>query len=549
MTVTDTEAPAEASSSAAHELRLPAPRPATGFAALVGTSDHKAVGRLWIATSLLFLLVAGIAGGLGSVERIDLEGLDVLDADAVTQTLSLHAVAGSFLFLLPLLLGVGTYVVPLQVGAATLAFPRAAAAAYWTYLVSGITVIAAFLADGGPGGSDLEAVDLFLAAMVVLLVSLTIAAVCVATTGLGLRAPGMGMHRTPLFTWANVVVAGLWVLTLPVLAGILVLSYVDLRYGPTFLGGAGGQGTEQVLVRIAWAWSQPSVYVFAVPVLGIIGDIVPVGARTRITRHRVAMGCIGAFAAFSFGAWAMPGFTPENSGDLPVEFVGTAAFVAFSFLVVLPLLAFAGLLADTLRRGAPRLLSPLVWATGSLLMLLAGAANGALVSIEPLDLIGTTATTAQIHYVLGAVLLGLFGGLAHWAPKIWGRLLPEPASSALAVGGLLGVVLLSLPDLVGGFLDQGVLLAGVTDDVGTVEALNVTSAIGGGVVILVVVGFLAVLVRAATGTADAADDPWEGHTLEWVTTSPPGPGNFTDLPVITSEAPVYDARHATEVGS
>lgn len=550
MTVTDTQAPApETTSGSDHAPALAAPRPATGFAAVVGTSDHKSIGRLWIATSLVFLLVAGVAGAVLGIERMDLSGFDVVEADTVSQVLSLHAVAGTFLFLVPLLLGLGIYLVPLQVGAATLAFPRAAAAAYWTYLISGVTVLAAFAADGGPGGTDLDAVDLFLAAMIALLLALTLAAVCVATTGLALRAPGMGLHRTPLFTWANVVAAGLWVLTLPVLAGLLLLSYVDLRYGPAFLGGTGSAGTEQVYLRLAWAWTQPSVYVYAIPVLGIIGDIVPVAARTRLTLHRVAMACIGAFAAFSFGAWAMPGFSPENTETLPIAFDNTVTFVAFAFLVVLPLVVFTGLVADTVRRGSIRLVSPLVWAGASLLMLLAGAANGALVSIDPLDLLATTANTAQIHYVLVAVLLGAFGGLAYWSPKLWGRGIAEGASNALAGLALVGTVLLSLPDLISGFLDQGGRLGGAADDQSAIEALNIASALGGVLLVLVALGFVALVVRAATGGPDAVDDPWQGHTLEWATTSPPPAGNFAELPPVTSEAPVYDARHAAEVAS
>lgn len=552
MTVTDTQAPApESTSGSAPSPALVAPQPARGFAAVVGASDHKSIGRLWIFTSLLFLLVAGVAGAVLGIERMDLSGFDVVEADTVAQVLSLHAVAGTFLFLVPLLLGLGIYVVPLQVGSATLAFPRAAAAAYWTYLISGVTVLASFAADGGPGGTDLDAVDLFLAAMIALLLALTLAAVCVATTGLALRAPGMGLHRTPLFTWANVVAAGLWVLTLPVLAGLLLLSYVDLRYGPAFLGGA---GTEQVYLRLAWAWTQPSVYVYAIPVLGIIGDIVPVAARTRLTLHRVAMACIGAFAAFSFGAWTMPGFSPENTEVLPIAFDNTATFVGFAFLVVLPLVVFTGLMADTVRRGSVRLVSPLVWAGASLVMLLAGAANGALVSIDPLDLLATTANTAQVHYVLGATVLGAFGGLAYWAPKLWGRTIAEGASTALAGLALVGTVLLSLPDLISGFLDQGGRLGGApgtasTGDQSAIEALNIASLLGGVLLVLVALGFVALVVRTATGDPDAVDDPWEGHTLEWATTSPPPAGNFAELPPVTSEAPVYDARHAAEVAS
>jgi len=335
MTVTETEAPPAAASAAP---ALEPPRPAVGFAALLGTGEHRTIGRLWIFTAFAFLLVAGVTGALVGVERIDTAGLgDVLDADVVGQVYSLHAVAGTFLFLLPLFLGIATAVVPGQVGAATVAFPRAAAAAYWTYLAAGAVLIASFVADGGPFGSDGEAVELFVASFLAVLVALVLAAICVASTTLALRTHGMGLHRAPLFAWSSLVTAAVTMLTLPVLAAVLVLVYVDLRYGETLL-----DGSEGVFGRIAWSWAQPNVYLFAIPVLGIVADVVPVAARTRLTRHRIAMGCIGAFGLFSFGAWAMPSITAE--GEASLRYVGEVPFYAFSFLVLLPVLALAGLL-------------------------------------------------------------------------------------------------------------------------------------------------------------------------------------------------------------
>lgn len=538
MTVTDTDAPSEVTSDTAPALTPP--EPATGFAALLGTGDHTTIGRLYIGTSFVFLLVAAATGMLLSIEKIDVSGIDVLDADVIVQLLSVFRVSSVFLFLVPLLLGLALCVVPRQVGAPTVAFPRAAAASYWTYLIGGGIVLASVIADGGPGGGDPDAVALFVAAMIMVLVALSLAAVCVATTGLALRTEGMSVRRTPLFTWANVVVAGLWILTLPVLAGVLLLAYVDLRYGPTLIGGG-----DQLLLRMAWVWSQPSNYVFVIPVLGIIADISPVAARTRFTQHRLAMGCIGAFAVFSFGAWAMPSWAPTTDGDPLLAYTNEVPFVAASFLVVVPILALAGLVADTVRKGTARVVSPLVWALAALVMLLAGAANGALVSIDPLDLVNTTAATAQIHYVLGAGMLGALGGLVYWSPVIFRRAFPELASTGLAGLGLVGTVLLCLPDLISGFVGQRSQLGGApgdasSGDVDAIEALNLVSTIGAAILALVAVGFLGLLVRTVGGK-DEVVDPWEGNTLEWATGD--------ELPEIMSEAPVYDARHAAEVAS
>lgn len=531
MTVTDTDAPSTVTSDAP---ALAPPRPATGFAALIGTGEHLRIGRLWIATSFLFLMVSAIAGVLVGVERIDTSGIDVLEADTVVQLVNLYPVAGVFLFLVPLLLGLAIAVVPAQIGSPSLAFPRAAAAAYWTYLVSGGIVLAAFIADGGPGGADTDAVALYLAGMIMVLASLSLAAVCVATTVLALRAPGMSLRRAPLFAWSNLLAASVWLLTLPVLAGILILAYVDTRYGPTFIGSG-----PSLHLRMAWVWSQPAVYAFAIPVLGIIGDVVPVAARTRLTQHRVAMGAIGGFAVFSFGAWALPSFPTSLDGEILRVYADEIPFIAFSILIVVPLLAFAGLLADTVRRGKIQLISPLAWSAAALLMLLAGALNGALVSIEPFDLINTTAETSMSHYVLAATMLGLFGGLAYWAPVLYGRAFPDGPSTALALGGLLGTVVLCLPDLISGFLGQLSLLGGADDNVDAIETLNVVSLVGGGLLGLVAVGFLLLLVgTAAKRGGEVVADPWDGHTLEW--------SSGEELVAISSEAPVYDARHRPE---
>lgn len=529
MTVTETQAPPAAGTTAP---ALQPPRPATGLAVVLGTGEHRTVGRLWIYTSFAYLVIAGIAGVLAGVEKVDTAGLgDVLGADVLPQTLSLHAVAGTFLFLLPLFIGIATHVVPAQVGAATVAFPRAAAAAYWTYLGAGAVLIASFVADGGPFGADSQAVELFVASLVAVLAALVLGTICVATTAVALRTSGMGLHRIPLFAWSTVVTGALVVLQLPVLAGVLILVYVDHRYGQTFLGGSDG-----VLDRIAWAWSQPSGYLFAIPVLGIVGDIVPVAARTRLTKHRIAQGAIGAFGALAFGAWAMPGFGPD--GAAPLHHVGDVPFYAFSILILFPALALTGLLGDTLRRGSVAVISPLLWGIAALLMLLTGILNGILVAIEPFDLVGTSAQSAQVHYVLGAALLGLFAGLAHWALRVLGTPLLEAASKGLAGVGLLATVLLCLPDVVSGFLEQRWRLGGVGDDADTIEALNIASVAGGVLLVLVALGFVGLVLKAAAARDHDGDHPWDGHTLEWATTD--------TLPAITSEAPVYDARHGAD---
>jgi heme/copper-type cytochrome/quinol oxidase subunit 1 len=549
--MTVTEAPRDVHDDVADVAADIEPAP-SGLAALVGSGDPRTVGKLFVGTSLLFLLVSGVAGLLVGLELIDLDRADdILGSDVYAQVVTLHSVTGLFLVVLPLLLGLATAIVPLQVGASTVAFPRASAAAYWTYLVSGGLVVAAFAINGGPFGGDAEGVAMFVAAFVALLVALCTATISVVTTVLTMRAPGMTLRRTPLFSWSMVVAGTIWLLTLPILAGGMVLVYLDLTYGQQFLGGAAG-----VYDHIAWAFWQPTLYAFAIPALGIVADIVPVFAQRRHKQHAAAMFLIGAFGALSFGAWAQSGVAIVPDADTTPwlyasSWAGSAWFVA-SALVVLPLLGLLGLWGGTVRAGKVKLASPFIFVQGAAVVLLVGVAGGVLTAIPDLELAGTSYMTAQTYAVLIGSLIAALGGLAFWAPKLYGRLVPEALARLTATLLVLGTLVLAVPYAIAGFLDQprplDAAAATDLDDKGAVEVLNLIALVGGVIVVVGIVLAVLALLRTAFSSvpAEAApgDDPWAGHTLEWTTSSPPPVGNFAGLLEVTSEAPLYDARHA-----
>jgi heme/copper-type cytochrome/quinol oxidase subunit 1 len=548
MTVTE-DAPAAVSAPAEPTAPTPA---ASGLAAILGSGDHMVVARLWIVASLVHAALAGVVALLVAAEKMDLADIGIVSTSWFDQLVAYRSIAAAFLFLLPLTIGVATAIVPLQVGASTIAFPRAAAAAAWTYLIGGGLVVGAFAIDGGPGGGDVDGVRLFIVAFVLVLLALVVAWICIATTVIAVRAPGLSLVRTPLFSWSALVAAGVWIVTLPVLAGLLVATYVDVRYG----GGGGffGGGEEAVYARIAWVFSTPAVYAFAIPALGLIGSVVPVFSATRHERHRLAQGLIGAFAVLSVGAWALPGF-----GQDPHPWLYELPWVAVSFAIVVPVLGLLGLWAVTVRRGRVTLGSPLLYAVAAGLMLLVGVLAGAVQAIKPIktlvdgkgtSLYGTTWSSAVASYVLLAAAIALLGASVYWAPKLLGRTLKEAPARAIALVLLAGTVLWSFPDLVAGLLGQpGGIGQSPTDNVSTIEALNLASTIGGAVLALGLVGFVALVVGATRSDELPGDDPWSGHTLEWATSSPPPIGNFASLPEITSEAPLYDARHRTEEGT
>jgi heme/copper-type cytochrome/quinol oxidase subunit 1 len=542
MTITD--APAAAPAVSQPTAATPA---GTGLAATLGTGDHKVVGRIWLAAALLHLVIAGAAALFVQVLRIDPTDLD---NDFFQQAVTLRSIGGTFLFLLPLTIGIATLVVPLQVGASTLAFPRAAAAAAWTYLLAGGLVIGAYAIDGGPFGSDTDGVRLFVVAFLLVLLALAVAWLCIGTTVLALRAPGMTLRRAPLFAWSSLVGATVWLLILPVLVGLVLVSYVDIRYGGVN-GFVTGGGTISFYGRISWVFSQPAVYAFGIPVLGFAGTVVPVFSRTRHQQHRAAMLLIGAYGVFAAGAWAVPAFSAD-----PMPWLYEAPWVGVSFLILLPVLGLVGLWALTTRTGSPQLGSPLIFAMAALLMLLAGLAIGAVQAIEPIktvvdgggeSLFGTSVTLSVASYLVLSAAIAAFGAVVYWAPKIFGRLVPENGARLVATLLLVGTVVLSLPDLVSGILGQPGFPGTVApDNTDTIKVLNTISAVGGGILALAAAGFVLLVVGALRSRELPGDDPWSGHTLEWATSSPPPVGNFASLPEVTSEAPLYDARRPEE---
>ena len=517
MAMTETRPAAGAEAAAASS---PTPVEAPGLAGWLSTSDHKRLGRLWLATSLLFLLAGGVLGGLLGAERLD-TGIDLLEDGSFAQLYTLHGETGVLLFLVPFFVGLATYLVPLQVGSPEIAFPRGSATAYWGYLVSGLLLCASYVADGGLTGDEASAVDLYLLSLGLLTASLALGILSAVTTVLTMRAPGMTLLRTPALSWSVLVGGGITLLTSPILVARLTALFIDHH----FAGTVGDHGD------ISWFWGLPSVYLLVVMAAGVLFEVVPVLTARPLRFHVAAPVILGLYGILGIGGWLLD---PEATDDLLYVGMGLAA--------VLPPLALLGVLGDTARAGEPTVRAPLVLSLASGLLLLAGAAAGAIQVIEPLDLAGTTWQAGQVHLVLwGGGGLAAFAARWFWAPKLWGAHLSEKAGYLVALLVLGGAVLLAAPDLVAGAAeDQPLAATEWTAD--SVDAMNGLSKVGGVLSALAVLVALGAVVTAArqrrTAAAPAVDDPWNAFTLEWATSSPPPYHNFAEVPVVSSPTPL-----------
>jgi cytochrome c oxidase subunit I len=518
MAMTETRPAPESATSVVAALVPPPER--AGLAGWLTTSDHKQIGRLYVVTALVLGIVTAVVGTILAAEATS-EGFDIVDANVFLQLFTLHQEAAVWLFAVPLLLGLATFIVPMQIGSPEIAFPRGAATAYWTYLVGAGLLLGAYAADGGPAGTEGAAVDLHLLALAALTVALSLGSLCVITTVLTLRAPGMSLVRVPAFSWSVVVAGGLTLLSTPVLLARVIVLFVTHHFGGDYgIADYGG---------LDWAYSVPQLYLVAVPAAGVVLDVVPVLARNRMRRHEGVLVVLSLLGIVSIGAWA----------QVPSTF-DQFLYVALGLVAVVPALAMVGLVGDTLRGGQPALKASLLFAGGSALLLLLGTGTGALSAIDGLDLRGTVWEAATFHLVVfGAAGLGALGGLWWWAPKLYGSALPEGAGvlSFLAVFG--GTLAVAAAGLVNGLTEDVPLASGGSPD--SIAALDLLAVAGSGLLVLGLLVALAVVVRTSLRATSGPADPWGGHTLEWATASPPVATNFA-VPVgtVTSATPLLD---------
>ena len=525
MAVTETPADAIAGSTPTEEPTIRVEP--SGLAAVLGSGDHKVLGRLFVGASLLFgLIVAGL-GQLFAIEMLDTESLDIFGADRIGAAFTFYRFGLLLVVAAPLMIGLAYIVVPLQVGSRSIALPRAAALAFWGWLLGAFSFAAAAALTSGSDGSE-TAQLLYLTSVGLITVTLVVASICLATTVITLRHPGVDMLRVPVFSWSVLVSSVVWILSLPVLLAIMVLRYVDLRHA----GGAIA-ATGTATVSPDWVIRNPQVYAVAIPVLGYAADVLSSTARTRIAPRSVVFGAIGLFGVLSLGGFLYTAGIDE---------LETPGVVAMALLAVLPALAVLGLIGDLFRRGSFRMNAPVAHAVVALLVLVLGLLAGAIGAVPATEATGTIYEIGVSHAILLSAIIAVFGGLHWWATKVG----QQPANDKL--GLLAPVVLLAgTVAVVGGDLASGLLGENnelSPDWTGGMEVANIAVAVGTAVVILgLVIAAVSLLPMLKRPDEPAPADPWEGQSLEWLAPSPPPLANFDeDLPEVRSAEPLTDIR-------
>ena len=545
--MTLTESPPET------EAAVPQGTASSTLDGLVGSADHKTIGRAWISAGLLVLVAATIITVIAGLEATDLDGYAILeDGEEMAQVWSLGRTLLLFGAIVPILVGLGTFLVPLQIGAPAIAFARGAAGAFWAWLLATALLITAYLANGGPGGGQSDFVVLWAVSLGLMIVALLWAMVILATTVLGARAQGMTMERIPHTTWSFFVFSLLGLLSLPVLLAELVVIYVQVRHG--FLPVGQRLGLTGVLESVSLP---PAVYWIGIPVLGMTADVIGVHTKRPVPGHRTVMAAVGLFGIVIY-ANDFLGFASVR--PITYDHAMLVLAIAVSVLPIVAVIALAGL---SLRVGVLKLHAALVaiLVAGALLALatlaaLLGLAEPVALFIENdtpasinteklLILNGTTFHDGIRGMVSAAVLVGIAGALHHWSPKLWGRALRSPltllAVAAAAAGGLLW----GLGAILAGIDDQAAYPTSVLTGGDSVEFFNLIALVG---MILVAVAAVVIALNALGGAMGKVegDGSWSGVTLEWAAASPPSFGNFDRPPVVRSATPLLDVDDEAE---
>jgi cytochrome c oxidase subunit 1 len=514
------------------------------------STDHKVIGKNYLYTSIIYFLVSGIMAMLIRTQ-LGAPMNHFVSATTYNQLFTIHGSIMMYLFAGPFAFaGFATLFVPLQVGAPDMAFPRLNALSYWLYFTGGLIMMAGFLTAGGaaefgwvayaplsnavnsPGaGSDMWIIALMLTGF-----SAIFSAVNIVTTAFYLRAPGMTMFRVPIFTW-NMIVTGILILiAFPVLTGALIMLFADRHFGTHIFETAKG-GVPVLWQHLFWFFGHPEVYILALPYFGMVTEMIPVFSRKPLFGYKGMVFATMAIAGLSTGVWAHHMFT---TGVVLLPF-----FSGMSYLIAVPtgIKFFAWI--GTMWKGQISFKTPMLFCVGFLIVFLMGGVTGIMLASPPIDFAvhDTYFVVAHFHQVLfGSAVFGGFGAFYYWYPKMTGRMLRESWGKVHFWLMFIGVNLAYIPQYILGLRGMPRRIAQYLPGEGFTR-LNQVSTIGA---YLIAVSFMAMLWNiwiSWRNPVPAGDNPWDGNTLEWATSSPPPHHNFTHLPRIRSYRPVWDMNH------
>ena len=523
--------------------------PGSGLLAFFTTTDHKRIGLAYMTTAFGFFLFGGVLALFMRAELFE-PGEQLVSAGRFNELFTMHGSIMLFLFATPFVFGISNYFVPLQIGASDMAFPRLNAMSYWLYLGGGLIMVSGFFTSTGPADFGWFAYaplsdavhspglggDLWIMGIALTGLSAVATSVNVVATITTMRAPGMTLFRMPILTWDLLVTAILVLLVFPVLLAAGLMLYADRALGAHIFDQDAG-GVPILWQHLLWFMGHPEVYILALPFFGIVTEIFAVFSRRPVFGYLGLVFATLAIAALAMGVWAHHMFV---TGAVLLAWFGVT-----TALIAVPTGVKFFNWIGTMWGGQVVFKTPMLFALGFIMQFLFGGLTGVILSSAPLDfhLSDTYFVVAHFHYTLfGGSVFALFAGIYYWFPKWTGRMLHEGWGRLHFVVMFVGFNMTFLVQHQLGIEGMPRRVADYLPEDGF-TGLNQISTVGSFLIAVSILPFLWNVYRSLRRGEPAGDNPWDGHTLEWATSSPPPEGNFESLPPIRSERPVWDLNH------